>query len=237
MRPAVLLLSSCLLLQGCVWVPTSWRLAGTATEKAEKKEEKRDDARDALTAKARESAHKASAAMTSPQSDRRDKIASEYLDEAVAALDQSLGAPQAGDLAKWRKLVADLLSENTEVRRKAEEQRSKDSAELARLARKLSDSEEALDRAEKKVREYAEENARIADYLRKAVWAVIGLGLLSVIGFAFSLYVKFALGGFPSAVSAALSQLDTTHPDAAKVARGVVNEVLDRREKKQLSKP
>jgi ABC-type multidrug transport system fused ATPase/permease subunit len=170
-----------LLLGGCLYIPSGLNPFGTPIDKVERVEAKRDDAREKLLKNAQEQAHKTATAISEPASERRDEVAKGYALETMGSLDQALGAPLAGESAQWRKVVSDLLSENSELRKKAEESEAKTRRENAATSEKLAAKEAALLKAQKQVVEYAKENEGLADLVRWALFIGVGLAVLWVL--------------------------------------------------------
>ena len=197
--PAVLLAAG-LLLAGCS-LPGSWRPWGTPIEKAEKREAQESSARQAVLGSAQAAVHQAGLALDEAPPSREVTVASDFVAEAQTLLDQTQGAPTAGDVQKWQALVDRLLSENTKTRADAEREREKSRATVAAAADKLAAATAARVRAEQQVREYAKDNERLADLVRKAAWIgglVLALWLASQ---ALALAARFnpALSGLSTA--------------------------------------
>lgn len=203
-RP-LLILAACLLLalSGCAWVPSALRIGGTPLERVEKREEKQDAAKERLLKASQEAAHKTADALAAAPESRPVEVARDFATEAASGLDQALGAPTAGDAAKWQDLVRRLISEDAKVREQAERERSADRAEIARLGDKLAEATAATVRAEEKALKYAAEVDRIADILRKAVWLIGGVVVLWVLSQALSIAARFnpAFAGAASLVN------------------------------------
>jgi hypothetical protein len=180
-----------LLLGGCLYIPSGLNPFGTPIDKVEHTEAKRDDAREKLLKNAQEQAHKAATAISEPASERRDEVAKGYALETAGSLDQALGAPMAGESAQWRKVVSDLLSENSELRKKAEESEARTRRENAATSEKLAAKEAALLKAQKQVIEYAKENEGLADIVRWALFIGVGLAVLWVLAQVITIAARF----------------------------------------------
>jgi hypothetical protein len=190
-------------LVGCM-LPSGWRVSDTALETVQKKEAKEAQVRAQVIQGAQEAAHKSAMALAAAAPSRATTVATDFAAEATALLDQAVGAPKAGDLSSWRDLVSALLSDNAAIRQKAEAQRSSDAERMADLSDKLAASAAATARAEAQVREYARENERLADLVRKALWIGGGLAGLWLLAQLLSIAARFspALGGVASVVNA-----------------------------------
>jgi len=176
------ILCACLLLTGCALIPSSLRIGGTPLDRVEAKEVKQTAAQTKLLKASQEAAHKADVALAAAPESRPVDVARDFTAEAVAGLDQALGAPAAGDAAQWKDLVRRLLSENEQIRTKADKERGADREEIAKLGDKYASAVAATERAEAKNREYERKIEGLADIVRKAIFvggAVVGLWLLS----------------------------------------------------------
>lgn len=167
-----------LLLAGCVGLPSSWRPFGTPLTREAKRASEESQARSDVVVGAQAAVHQAVMALQAAPASRAVEVATDFATEAQTLLDQAQGAPRAGDVARWQSLVDRLLSENAEIRKAADREREKNRESVAAMADKLAEATAAKVRAEQKVREYAAENERLADWIRKAIW--IGGALLGV---------------------------------------------------------
>lgn len=202
-RSLLTILTLAAALAGCNWIPSGARIFGTPLTRVESKEAKEDTARNAVLRGAQEAVHKAGDALASAGDDRPAVVARDFVSEAQALLDQSLGTPPAGTVAEWRNLVNRLLSENAEIRQAAERERRDDAERISEIATKLADATAARAAAEAKVREYAAENERIADMLRKMVWFVGAIAGLWLLGQVLAIAGRFnpALAGVSAVVN------------------------------------
>lgn len=175
---APVLLSSTLLLTGCVGLPSGWKFWGTPLTKLESKEQDVSAAQLQATRAAQELIHKTTVALSHAPASRPVEVASSFAQEARTILDHAVGAPSVGDSAEWRGLVERLLSENAEIRAKAERERAKDSERLAELSDELTEVRGERDKLQDHVADYAKDNERLADIVRKFQWFAIGIGVL-----------------------------------------------------------
>jgi hypothetical protein len=187
----VVLLTLALLSGGCSIWPSNWRIGGTPLEREERKEKKETGARSDVLDGAQEAVHKAAMALEEAAPSRPVVVATDFVAEAQALLDQAQGAPKAGDVARWQSLVNRLLSENASVRQAAEKEREKDREHIADLAEKLADATAEKVKAQQQVKEYARENERLADWVKRAIWIGIGLAVLWVGSQVLSLAARF----------------------------------------------
>jgi hypothetical protein len=127
--------------------------------------------------------------------------------QAQQLLDQVLGAPKVGEVAKWRDLVARLISDNADVRAAAQRENAKQSAAVEKLSAALDRAQEKTAAIETKLRvAYDRENA-LANELRAQralLWSAGGVAVLCAAGW---VYVRFFLGGLPSAFAKGLADL------------------------------
>jgi hypothetical protein len=206
MRPAAPLvaLSASLLLSGCIGLPSNWKPWGTPLDRQEDRAAKADTARAAVIGAAQESAHKTAAALSFAPPSRPVEIARGFAGETRTLLDQAAGAPKAGDAAQWQSLVERLLSENEAIRTQAERERVKDAEQVAKIADRLAAAEARADTATAKALDYARDNERLADMVRKFWWILIGLGALWVLSQMLTLAARFnpVLAPFATAANA-----------------------------------
>lgn len=196
------LFACALLLTGC-GLPSSWRVFDTPLERQEKRVAQESQARNHVLAGAQAAAHQTVLALESAPPSRATEVAMDFAAEAQTLLDQAQGAPLAGDVARWQGLVDRLLSDNQEIRTSAERERVKDREAIAAVADKLAQATAARVRAEAQVREYAKENERLADMVRKAFWIVGGLAGLWLASQALAIAARFnpALAGVSGLVN------------------------------------
>ncbi len=171
---------------------------------AAKIEERLSDAQLEALKKGQEAAHKANAALASAPPSRHVEVATDFAQEVQRILDQLAGAPKVGDEAAWRDLVARLLSENEAIRLKAEEERREDAEEVATLSAKLAKLEAAKEASDAKVAEYAKDNERLADIVRKFYWIAGSLAALWLLSQVLTFAARFnpTLAPFAGVVNA-----------------------------------
>jgi len=203
-RSVQLAVLSTLLLSGCIGLPSSWKFWGTPLTSAAKTEAKLDAQQAAAIGAAQEAAHKTAAALPFAPPSRPVEVARDFAQEARSLLDQVAGAPKVGDEAAWRDLVSRLLSENEAIRLKAENERREDAEEVAELSAKLARIEAAKEASDAKVAEYAKDNERLADIVRKFYWIAGGLAALWLLSqvLTFAARLNPALAPFAGVVNA-----------------------------------
>ena len=193
MRPRLLFLLGLLsfALAGCMALPRIFNPFPSPIEKFDKKEQKETDAQNKVLDQAQEAVHKAEAAANAGVPSRAKDVSLDFLRQAKALLDQVRGTPTAAQVAAWSDLVARLLSENAEIRAKAEADRQADAVKVAEIADKLAAATAEREKAAAKIREYALENEKLADLVRKIYWIGGSLAGLWLIGQGLALVARF----------------------------------------------
>ena len=230
-RPGLIL--SLLLFSGCAtgtgghwWAPSTWGKHKPAdnVDNAIKVEDK---AREAVLKAAQKSAHETSFALSAAPHSRPVSVATSFNADTVSLLDQATGALAAPDLSRLRETVAGLLSENAELRSKAEASQRAEQSNIAAVAGKLAEAQVKTEDAEKKLRGAFDRENALANELRSQrafLWILGALALLAVIG---AVYLRMALGGIPTALGGALSKLT---PDARESITAQLDSYLNRSE-------
>ena len=163
-------------------------------------------------------------------------VAADSNASTVALLDQAAGPLEAQDIARLRAQVAGLLSDNAELRAKAESQRAADSRSIADVSAALAKAEAASEQAAAKLRTAYERENQLANELRSQralFWIACAVAALVAIGW---LYARFALGGIPNAVGAGLARLRATNPQAGELATNIFDQLLNRHEQERISR-
>jgi len=230
-------------LAGCVtktgsatwWNPTTW---GSTREAArvESRLEKKDDARELVIKSAQKSAVETDTALQAAPASRPVEVAKESSAQTVTLLSQVAGPLTAEESGKIRMQIAGLLSDNAKLRAEGEALRDKARAEAEALSNRLQTAEEKLAAALEKLPAAQRREAETANKYRNLLFVAWAVGALAVIGYAGLLYLKIAYGGIPAAIGKGLSSMRETHPDAAKIATGIFDDLLDRAEKKKIKK-
>ena len=234
--PLALLLLAALCLSGCAtgtgarwYAPTTW-FAHRAADTADRAEATQDQARAAAIKAAQRATHETAEALAVAPSSRPVEVATESNAAAVALLDQAAGPLTARDLAAIRKQVAGLLSENATLRAEAERTRTATRADAAKLSDRLAAADAAVLAAGAKLRDAFERENALANQLRGQTALVWILGIVSVLGCAAYVYVRFALGGIPGAVGGAIRTLRVKNPEAADALTPILDSLLNRHE-------
>jgi hypothetical protein len=190
-----------------VGLPSGWKFWGTPLTRADSTAAKLDAQQAAAIGAAQEATHKANAALSFAPESRPVTVARDFVQEARSLLDQVAGAPKVGDEAAWRDLVARLLSENEAIRLKAETERREDAEEVASLSAKLAKLEVAKEASDAKVAEYAKDNERLADIVRKFYWIAGSLAVLWLLSQVLTFAARFnpALAPFAGVVNAVVA--------------------------------
>lgn len=232
----VLLLSGCASSTGAKWyAPATW-FSHAPADKVDRAQDKEEVARHAVVKAAQRSAHSTAAALASAPASRPVAVASDSAALTVALLDQAAGPMQAEDLAKLRVTVAGLLSENAEIRAKAEAQRAADEQSIGEVSAALAKAEAASEAAAAKLRTAYERENALANELRTQralLWIAGGVAVLLAAGW---LYARFALGGIPNAVGRGLAALRARNPAAGMAATEIFDQLLNRHEQRRIAK-
>jgi hypothetical protein len=193
-----------LLLAGCTLWPSTWRLGGSPLDKHERAAQKLAAAQSEAVGAAQAAVHKAEAAIAVAPPSRPVAVASDFVSQARALLDQAHGAPSAADEAAWRQLVAGLVSENAAIRTAAEKQHAAAIATTADLAHRLAAATATAERANTRALDYARQSEALADFARKLKLGFYALVGLLVLGTVLSLAARFvpALGAAAKVVNA-----------------------------------
>lgn len=224
---ALLLLSGCATGTGARWwAPATWGKHRPAdnVDNAIKTEDK---AREAVLKAAQKSAHETAFALSSAPHSRPVAVATGFNADTVSLLDQATGALAAPDLSRLRETVAGLLSENAELRAKAEAAQRAEQSSIASVAGKLAEAQVKTADAEKKLRGAFDRENALANELRSQrafLWILGGLAVLVGIG---AVYLRLTLGGIPTALGGALSKLT---PDARESITSQLDSFLNRSE-------
>lgn len=237
-----LLILSLLLLTGCStassvrwYAPATW-FSHKPADAVDTAQKKKTEAEDKAIRAAQRSTHETAIALEKAPESRPVEVARRSNLAAKGLLDQVAGPMNLEEDASLRKLVADLLSENAEIRAKAEKERAKEEAKFADVSASLGAAQAAVAKAEGKLREAFERENALANELRSQralFWIACGVGVLAAAGW---LYVKFALGGLPSAAGMLMRDLRAKDPKIAAVAEGIFDRYLSRREQSLVAK-
>ena len=101
------------------WSPGTW-FSGAPAVAVDRAEAKEDKARHEVLKSAQRNAHETQVALASAPQSRPVEVATETNSATVALLDQAVGPLSAEDAARLRKTISGLLSENAEIRARAE---------------------------------------------------------------------------------------------------------------------
>ena len=185
---------------------------------------------------AQRATHETAHALAQAPASRPVAVAVASNDTAMRLLDQVAGPLTTEEVAKLQSLVNRLMSENDEIRLKAEKERIKNESEVAKVSENLGKMQSALSKAQGNLREAFERENALANELR-AQRALLWIGgtVAILLGAAF-LYVKVVYGGLPSAAGLLMRDLRTKHPDAAKIVEPMFDTYLSRREQRLVSR-
>ena len=240
MRPfalvAVLLLSGCATGTGAKWyAPASW-FSHRPADTVDKAAARVDAAAEKAVKAAQRATHETAHALAQAPASRPVAVAVASNDTAMRLLDQVAGPLTTEEVAKLQSLVNRLMSENDEIRLKAEKERIKNESEIAKVSENLGKMQSALSKAQGNLREAFERENALANELR-AQRALLWIGgtVAILLGAAF-LYVKVVYGGLPSAAGLLMRDLRTKHPDTAKIVEPMFDTYLSRREQRLVSR-
>lgn len=240
MRPlalvAALLLSGCATGTGAKWyAPASW-FSHRPADTVDKAAARVDAAAEKAVKAAQRATHETAHALAQAPASRPVAVAVASNDTAMRLLDQVAGPLTTEEVAKLQSLVNRLMSENDEIRLKAEKERIKNESEVAKVSENLGKMQSALSKAQGNLREAFERENALANELR-AQRALLWIGgtVAILLGAAF-LYVKVVYGGLPSAAGLLMRDLRTKHPDAAKIVEPMFDTYLSRREQRLVSR-
>ena len=230
----LLLLTGCATGSGVAWYsPASW-FSHKPADKVDTATTKEEAARHEVVKAAQRSIHQTQSALAEAPSSRPVAVAKEFNATSVALIDQAEGPLTTGEVSRLQGTVTGLLSEDPKVRAEAEKQRGREQENIAELSVKLEKAEKASDTAGKKLREAFDRENALANELRNQralMWIASGVAVLLGIGW---LYVRFALGGIPSAVGKGLSVLRAKNPTVADEVTTVLDGFLNRNEQEKI---
>lgn len=240
MRIALLLF--CLLQVGCTsgggarwYAPATW-FSSTEGKAVDKADAKVDATQETLLKEAQKSAHRTGVALETAPTSKEVDLARSEISETTTLLDQAVGPLTLSEKEKIIAQVAGLLSENEELRKAIRDEREKDRAATKKLSEKHARAQEYAARAHAQLKEaFVRENA-LADEARAAnaiKWIAIGGGVLA--GAAY-LYLRFMVGGIPSAVGQAMRTIRTNHPNMAPQVESIFDSLLNRNEQSEIRK-
>lgn len=233
----MLIVSGCASGGGARWyAPATW-FSDVPANRVDAAASKEDKARDDVIRQAQRTAHQTGIAIAAAKPESRAiSTAGEFANSTVALLDQAAGPIQSADLARLRATVTGLLSENAETRASAERQRATEQRNIDEVSAKLAKAESASDAANAKLRKAFERENELANELRAQralVWISCGIAVLLAIAW---LYVRFAIGGIPTALGRGLAVLRQKNPEAADLATQIFDSYLNRHEQQRISK-
>lgn len=221
---------------GARWyAPATW-FSHAPADTVDRAQNKEEAARHAVVKAAQRSAHSTATALAAAPASRPVAVAADSNAATVALLDQAAGPMQAEELARLRATVAGLLSENAEIRAKAEAQRAADARSVGEVSAALAKAEAASEAAAAKLRTAYERENALANELRTQralLWIAAAVALLLAAGW---VYARFALGGIPNAVGAGLSRLRAANPQAGELATNIFDQLLNRNEQERISR-
>lgn len=230
------LITLCLLLTGCAtgtgtkwYAPATWFSHRPADAVDTARKDKTNAEQEAIKAAQRYS-HQTAEALASAPDSRPVAVAKKSNNASLRLLDQVAGPLTTKEETQIADLVAGLLSENAEIRAKAERESEKQTKKLNEVSGELSSAQAAVAKAEGKLREAFERENALANELRSQralFWIACGVAVLVAAGW---LYAKVVYGGLPMAAGMFMRDFRQKHPDMAKNAEDIFDRYLSRRE-------
>lgn len=225
---AVFVVLACLALSGCQSVgagsgvkwynPTTW-FSGKAGTASAKIEAKIDTAKDAAITAAKASAHETQEALQVAPTSRAVEVAKGSNDNTVALLDQVDGPLSAPDAAKIKEKVRLLTSELADERAKGAVLQADNQKLINSVSTQLDTLADAKKKADKDLEAAFQRENGLANQLRNEQWWSwfwrISIGALALIAVAAWVYLRFTIGGVPTALGKSLANLRSADPAAA----------------------
>ena len=211
------------------YAPATWFSHAPAAH-ADRADARVADAKEKAIGQAHRSVLTASVALQAAPPSRPVEVAVNATDSALALLDQAEGPLTPRDVAGVKAMVAGLLSENAELRAKAERLAATERETVDAIGDRLKAAETASAASRDRLRlAYDRENA-LANQLRAQralAWIAGAVALLATAGW---LYVKLFFGSIPTAIGSALSSIQRTSPAMADTLRTHLDAALNRGE-------
>jgi hypothetical protein len=205
-------------------------------ERLDRAQNKEAAARHNVVKAAQRTAHVTATALAVAPASRPVEVATDANASTVALLDQAAGPMEAKELARLREQVAGLLSDNADLRARAESQRAADVRNIGDVSAALARAESASVAAAAKLRvAYDRENALANELRAQRAWLWIAAAIAALLALAW-LYTRIMLGGIPSAVGAGLARLRATNPRAASEVTDIFDSLLNRHEQDRIAK-
>jgi hypothetical protein len=217
------------------WNPATWRSASEA-HATDRAESRRDAKREEVIKAAHREVAKSTEALRSAPASREVELASRFSENADALLTQATGAITIGEWQALKKLVADLRSENEQVRAAAEQSQQASETAIAGLSAELAAAQTRLTAATSRLREAFDRENALANQLRNERlirWGLAGAAIILAAGW---LYVRFALGGLPMAAGKLMRDLRAKHSGAADIVEPIFDSYLNRYEQRAIAK-
>lgn len=193
---------------GSKWyAPATWFSSAPAAN-ADKATARVEIAQEAAIKAAQRSAHETAYALAAAPLSRPVTVAVGSNDTAMGLLDQVAGPLSITDASMARDRVAALMSENAAIRAEAEAQRAKDQAGIATISDKLAKAVQESQTANDKLRVAFDRENELANQLRSQKALLWIAGSLSVLFAAGWVYLRFFLGGMPSAIGGLINHAE-----------------------------
>lgn len=210
----LLALSGCATTGGSRWyAPVTW-FSHAVADKADRAEAKVTIAREDAIRAAQKATHETQFALALAGASRPVTVAAQSNDTAVSLLDQAAGPLQLADLAKSKDFIVRLVSENAEIRSAAENERLKSDKQNAVISVKLAEAIRDSQTANDKLRAGFDRENALANDLRASRALHWILGSVAVLFAAGWVYLRFFLGGMPSAIGSLIASAESGHMSA-----------------------
>lgn len=234
---AILTFVALVLMSGCaspggfkLYAPATWFSHATA-DAVDKTSKKVDAQTDKAVKEAQKAVHETGLSLGSIQSpDRAVEVAKNSNDNAETLLNQSEGPLTAKEAAELKAKISGLLSNNQEIRAKAEVQQKSDNQRIAEVSGRLNELQVALGKANGDLRTAFERENGLANELRAehAIrWITSGIAIIAILGW---FYARFMLGGIPGALGGAIARIRSQNGPAADLLTSHLDSFLNRHE-------
>lgn len=218
-----------------VWNPMTW-FSGSAGRAAASADVTLDKSKQEAINAAQKTAHETVEALAVAPESRPVAVARESAKTTVTLLDQAQGPLTVDETARIRKQVAALVSENEALRKEGEKLRESSRDELQRISTKLDEAEKAKAKATGDLQAAFVRENEMANTLRNQRFIIYAVAILAALGYAATLYIRFAYGGIPEAIGRGLSELRAKDATAGDLATKVFDSYLNRREQSKIAR-
>ncbi len=205
------LMTGCATGTGAKWYAVNTWFSHAPASAVDRADAKVYVAREGAIKAAQQAVHETQYALLSAPASRPVNVATASNDTAVGLLDQVAGPLPLAEATALREQVAGLLSDNAEIRAKAEGQRADQQKVVSTLSAKLETAVRQSETANDRLRVAFDRENALANQLRSQralLWIAGGVAVLFAAGW---VYLRFFLGGMPSAVGSLLAKAKDSH--------------------------